>query len=127
MGHFANLNSELRTNIIRYCLDVGIGITYDKNSKTFTTEEEVATHSPIRYVQESTLDYLASPEIIEKTKFIINARKICAEPCTDIRTFDEWVALCRIFKRNDISLEDAVGIIKILNKYDVSPLYVEVK
>lgn len=127
MEHFENLNSELRTDIIQYCLDMGISIAYDKNSKTFTTEKETATHSPIRYVQKSTLDYLASPEIIEKTKFVIDVRKTCADPCTDIRTFDEWVALCRIFKCNEISLKDAISIIEILNKYDVSPLDVEVK
>lgn len=119
-------------NLVQYCLNQGAGIEYNEfnedGTRNLTTDYE-KTRKPfgkIRYVDQATIDWFLSPEILPKTKYILQQYWDPDGKFIDLCDMDEWVAICNIFKCNDISYTDALNINSCLWNYEITPLDIDI-
>lgn len=123
----ASINAIDMTELIQYCLDCGTGIEYtetdENNRRNFTTNKEMREKSynnSIRYVNPTCIAYFLQPDIVSKTKYILEQKRKGRH--IDLCTFDEWVAICDIFNCPKMSCGDATKINGILWTYDITPM-----
>lgn len=117
---------DFKNRVVQYCLDCGVGIEYkeinDDGTKNLTTEKE-RQHpmcKSIRYVHPDILKWFLSDEILPKTQHILKLEKKGKH--IDMCDFDEWVAICNIFKCPEMTLEDAYNINDTLWNYEITPM-----
>lgn len=112
-------------DVVDYALDEETGIEYESGDN-FTTEQEV-TKSKIlgkkpRYVSWTTIRWFLSEDVINRTRYIINLRRLGKIEETRLLALDEWIAICNYFKCPEMSFEDAMVISSTLYKYDIEAL-----
>lgn len=112
-------------DVIDYALSEGTGIEYE-DGDNFTTDCEVAESKvlgkKIRYVSWTTMRWFLSEDIINRTRYVINLRRLGKIEETRLLALDEWIAICNHFECPEMSFEDAMVISNTLYKYDIEAL-----
>lgn len=121
---------DFTRRVIQYCLDNGACIRHTKISpdgtRNYTTTAETIAASPahdkIRYVGPKLIRYLLGPDVIDKTRYILNLRDAGSEADTTLIHLERWIATCKHFNCNEMTYDDATRLINTLWGYDIDIL-----